>query len=378
MVINVASFGGRTHMLDLARELSKHGHTVRFYSYVPTKRAVKFGLPKECSYSYFYLAVPFLFLLKCTNFSRTVQMWFYKCFDFILAYIMKPCDILICQGPMFLYSIKYAHKKGRIVILERGISHILEYCENLKNNPTLKGKPPIRKDFIQRDLDSFLLADYISVGANHVKNSFTRYGIPESKVFLNNYGCSLDDFHPTELDKTTKPFDLLMVGQWCYRKGCDLITEYVKKHQEKSLLHIGSIVDCPFPQLPNAIHKDAVDEKKLITYYKQARVFILPSREEGLALVQVQAITCGLPLVCSKKSGGEDLKQYVREKDCIVIIEDFSIASIEVGVERALAISHKQIGTRSLVDKEHICSWENYGKRYNEFIQQIRCHNENC
>ena len=51
MIINIASFGGRTHMLDTARELEKFGHIVRFYSYVPTKRAMKFGLKKECSYS---------------------------------------------------------------------------------------------------------------------------------------------------------------------------------------------------------------------------------------------------------------------------------------------------------------------------------------
>lgn len=57
MVINIASFGGRTHMLDTARELARHGHTVRFYSYVPTKRAVRYGLPKECSFSYQYKGI---------------------------------------------------------------------------------------------------------------------------------------------------------------------------------------------------------------------------------------------------------------------------------------------------------------------------------
>ena len=47
MIINIASFGGRSHLLDLARELEKQGNIVRFYSYVPTKRALKFGLKKN-------------------------------------------------------------------------------------------------------------------------------------------------------------------------------------------------------------------------------------------------------------------------------------------------------------------------------------------
>jgi UDP:flavonoid glycosyltransferase YjiC (YdhE family) len=40
MKINIASFGGRSHLLDTARELEKFGHEVRFYSYVPSKRAI--------------------------------------------------------------------------------------------------------------------------------------------------------------------------------------------------------------------------------------------------------------------------------------------------------------------------------------------------
>ena len=64
MVINIASFGGRTHLLDTARELAKQGNIVRFYSYVPTKRAVKYGLPAECNYSLFLWALPFLVLYK--------------------------------------------------------------------------------------------------------------------------------------------------------------------------------------------------------------------------------------------------------------------------------------------------------------------------
>lgn len=44
MRINIGSFGGRAHMLDLARELEKMGHNVKFYSYVPTSFAMKFGL----------------------------------------------------------------------------------------------------------------------------------------------------------------------------------------------------------------------------------------------------------------------------------------------------------------------------------------------
>lgn len=63
MKINILS-PGRFHVCDLARELARNGHDVKFYSFVPTKRAVKFGLPKECSASLFWPMSPFLALSK--------------------------------------------------------------------------------------------------------------------------------------------------------------------------------------------------------------------------------------------------------------------------------------------------------------------------
>src|SRR5579863_6657623 len=42
---------GRFHLLDLARELDALGVDVCFYSYVPRKRAARFGLPSRCHVS---------------------------------------------------------------------------------------------------------------------------------------------------------------------------------------------------------------------------------------------------------------------------------------------------------------------------------------
>ena len=141
MVINIASFGGRTHLLDTARELEKFGHTVRFYSYVPTKRAVKFGLKKECSYSLFYWAIPFLILFKFFGHKRWINIAYQYCFDFFTAYFMKPCDVFIGQSPMHCYSLKYAKKKyNAITILERGSLPAEIYNRNMVGDPSLKGK----------------------------------------------------------------------------------------------------------------------------------------------------------------------------------------------------------------------------------------------
>lgn len=52
MRINIAA-SHRFHLLDLARELEYQGHDVCFYSYVPTKRAMMYGLKKKILYHFF-------------------------------------------------------------------------------------------------------------------------------------------------------------------------------------------------------------------------------------------------------------------------------------------------------------------------------------
>lgn len=44
--INILS-QGRFHMLDLARELDHTGFDIKFYSFIPTSRCIKFGLQKN-------------------------------------------------------------------------------------------------------------------------------------------------------------------------------------------------------------------------------------------------------------------------------------------------------------------------------------------
>lgn len=48
MKINIASTH-RFHLLDLARELEKQGHDVKFYSYVPQKDVSNLGLIKKAA-----------------------------------------------------------------------------------------------------------------------------------------------------------------------------------------------------------------------------------------------------------------------------------------------------------------------------------------
>lgn len=105
------------------------------------------------------------------------------------------------------------------------------------------------------------------------------------------------------------------------RKGCDLIVEAIRK-TNYSFIHVGSIKDVDFPQEKNFTHIDPVDQSKLIEYYNQAKVFILPSRQDGFGMVLSQALACNLPIIGSNNCGAPDLKKWL---NCLNILLSLKI-----------------------------------------------------
>lgn len=367
MKINIAA-SHRFHLLDLARELEVLGHEVRFYSYVPTKRAIKYGLKKESSFSLFFIMLPFLGLIKLAkkpSFSLKLINW---ALDTYLSLFMKPCDVYIALGTVYKKSFVSAKKKfNAVTILEWGSKHIEEQQRILSQIPKVVQQD---KYFINRSLTGYKLADYIAIASDHVKQSFIERGVSEQKLIQNPYGVDLSMFAPTELS-SEKNYDVIMVGGWGYRKGCDLLIEYFKE-TELTFLHVGPIVDLSFPDRHNMTHVDSVDQKKLIDYYKKAKIFVLVSREEGLAMVQSQALVCGLPIVCTKDTGGRDLRNILEDKKWIIELQDFSVSSLKVSIESALALSKIQSGLRSYSKNTvDYLNWKAYGKRYSDNLKKI-------
>lgn len=365
MKINIASTH-RFHLLDLARVLSLQGHDVAFYSYVPSKRCQSFGLSRKCCYSFTWLAIPFIILKRFFPQSQIINKYWDLTMDYYMSLFMRPCDVYIALGTVYLKSLETAkHKYGAKTILEWGSKYIDEQQRILKEI----GAPLNKEYFNDRSRKGYKVADYIAISSNHVKDSFEKYNFPAEKLFMNHYGVDLSMFYPTQL---TEPcYDIIMVGGWSLRKGCDLIIDLCKKYKY-DFLHVGSIVDLPFPNLENMHHVDSVNQNELVRYYAQAKVFLLPSREEGLAMVQAQAVACGLPLVCSKDSGGRDLIELINNPEYIIETPDYSLESIKDSIDKALRIAANQHGKRQYSgDFSRSLSWEAYGKRYSIFLEQI-------
>lgn len=179
MKINILS-PGRFHVLDLARELDRLGHDVRFYSYVSDKRAAGFGLNPKINRNCLPFLAPFLALRKFR--LKNAKKYAFIAQDYITSLTMRKCDVVIAMSGVFCHTLEKAKKQGATIIVERGSKHILEQKRILEES-SRPGTIVIPGYDIERELRDYETADYISVASSHVIDSFVKHHYSPEKLF---------------------------------------------------------------------------------------------------------------------------------------------------------------------------------------------------
>lgn len=168
---------------------------------------------------------------------------------------------------------------------------------------------------IEREEREYDLADAIFVPSRFVLRSFVQMGVAEGKLRVLPYGVDLTRFSRVALPAADS-FDVLFVGALSVRKGAHYLLRAFERlvHPRKSLTLAGTIapevhaaVQGLLARQPGVRLLGHVPQDQLKAIMSRAHVLALPSIEEGLALVQAQAMACGCPVVASRNTGAEDL-----------------------------------------------------------------------
>lgn len=360
---------GRFHLLDLARELDTLGHDVAFYSYVPGRRAAAFGLPARCHRSLLPYAAPVLAADRIAfgAAAEARERMMYKALNYGLMRTLEPCDLLICMSGIYLEAARDARERfGAAVWLERGSVHILAQDAILKAVP---GATRPSRLAIARELAGYDLADRIVVPSSHVAQTFAQDASLHAKLFRNPYGVDLAAFPQRGKPPSKSGARALFVGTWSLRKGCDLLAAAIRRLPEARLTHVGAIGDCPFPAGdPQFRHVDAMPQQALAAVYAEADMLILPSREEGFGLVLAQALACGLPVICSDRTGGLNLAHTPALAERIGVVPSGDVEALAGAIARLRdRIACDPFAPLAERDRATL-SWAAYGRRYADAI----------
>jgi glycosyltransferase involved in cell wall biosynthesis len=187
--------------------------------------------------------------------------------------------------------------------LEPGFSNTLNSCN----------RPRWQIDRLDQEIE---LADHILVGSSFVKDTFVAEGVQEDKLVVIPYGVDTEFFKPTEKQKHSDRFNIVFVGQLTQRKGLSyLLRAYERFHEPKtSLTLIGKIQGNgaefePWRHLFK--HVPHVPQSELAGLFQQADVFVFPTLVEGMPLVVVEAMACGLPVITTRNGPGDIVRDGV-------------------------------------------------------------------
>jgi len=209
--------------------------------------------------------------------------------------------------------MKRAKDLGMITVLDRTNSHILYQKDVLDAEYASLGiKYAFHTDaIVEKGIREYQEADYISCLSTFVKNTFLDKNVPENKLLLIPSGVSLNDFR--QVKKEDDVFRIIFCGASCIKKGTHYLLEAFRESRlnNAELWLIGGIHDDIKPLLKqyDGFYKSfgAVPHSELYKYFSQGSVFVLPSLEEGMAKVIMEAMACGLPVIATQNTGAGDI-----------------------------------------------------------------------
>ncbi|WP_251961378.1 glycosyltransferase family 4 protein [Salinibacter ruber] len=368
----VISVFGRFHAFNLANQLNEHGYLRRLITSYPKYETEKYGVTRDK-----IKALPHYEVLrrlwgrfpKKMKVGGKVDTLIKNAFDWGSSWhVPRDADIFVGWSGSSERGLARAKKMGAKAIVERGSSHI-EYQRDLLKEESQVGGVNIDipdDNVIAKEKREYEQADKIAVPSQFVKKSFVEKGVDRSKLIQVPYGVDVDEFRPIEKEDST--FRAIFAGQMMLRKGVHYLLKAFSDLElpNAELWLIGSKreeIEPYFEKYKEDFrflgHKP---QSELYKYYSQGSVFVMPSIEEGLAMVQPQAMACGLPLICTPNTGGEDL---IREGK-----EGFIVPIRNVGAlkERLLWCHENRENCRTMGDAarkriEENFKWEDYGSR---------------
>ena len=308
--------------------------------------------------------------------------------DFIVARriekIADQIDIIHTWPLGALLTLKTAAKLGIPTVLERPNAHTRFAYEVVQRECDRLGVPlppnhehAFNPRVLAREEEEYELANWLLCPSEFVARTFVDNGFRPEKLLRHQYGFDHNLFFPGENTRENdKGLTVLFAGGCAPRKGLHYALDawlQSEAHKEGRFLIAGAFVpgyaERLSPQLSHPSVKLLGHRSDIPDLMRQSHVLILPSIEEGSALVTSEARGCGCVLLVSDAAGAicEHGKNALVHSvgDVQTLTQHLDL----VTRDRRLLLKFSQASLET-VDQ---ITWAAAGRKLEQVYRQVRC-----
>ncbi len=153
--------------------------------------------------------------------------------------------------------------------------------------------------------------------------------------------------------KSKFELSVTLIGQRSEDDYLTLVLDFIKKNKLDLIVNIK--FDLPW--------------RDLYGEYKKHDLFVLPSYDEPISFSAIEAMSCGLPVICSDRNG---VKWYVKEGENGFVFKSGDLSDLVNKIKLIVQDRHKviQMGKKALEFIEEICSLEVYSNNIMRIISK--------
>jgi glycosyltransferase involved in cell wall biosynthesis len=315
MRVTISTTGRFQPAFVWAAYLERQGQLERIVTPTPYERISEFGVSRQRTTS----LVPFAAwtyavqrvarrappsALELNQLVRTVS------FDTSVSALLGKCDAFNGWTGASLRSLRVARRRGIPTVLQTGSAHIVKQAELIRHEAAKYGvsTPVTHPGIIARALREYDEADRIVVPSAFVHRTFIEAGVSPDKIVMVPWAAVSVVDAGDRSERQEGPVRVLFVGACSLRKGIQYLLEaarlvgseaavrIVGPENHRLLKTLGGVPD----------NVEVVGVKRggaLRAEFLAADVFVLPSVEDGSALVTLEAMLAGLAPVVSAQAG---------------------------------------------------------------------------
>lgn len=241
----------------------------------------------------------------------------------------------------------------------------------------------IYNEILQKSVEEIKLANYFLVASSFSAQSLIHHNIPEKRILITPYGIdsslySRDGFKQNRRYKDRK-LNCIFVGRVTQKKGAFYLLKAMDRVNQNdfSFKLVGSYEKSNdyFEDYKDVCEFEGhVTKDKMISLYNNADIMIFPSLADGFGLSVLEALSFGIPVICSENAGVSDL-----------IIDGYNGFVIQAGNESEIynklkwfSNNREELSKMSENARKTALeyTWEKYNSKINTAIKHIRKCNE--